>query len=195
MFEFHSLSFTSHVITNIFIRVWSDKKLFYFSVWRVKLMIVKRYYLILSVRFTEHHNMQLCDPTVMLILSLTHNALLSAVFMQVCARWRGTFCVRCVYANVCLSVHTSFITSVGSVCVCVCGAEVCLYIQVCVWRVGSHMCIGTCSEIRVWTCARALVRAHVHSAQWGWSSRLVPTVGSLPLGGRDWGLPDEMLPD
>lgn len=60
-------------------------------------------------------------------------------------------------------------------------------------RICAYVC--ACTYAVQHTRLAARVRMCNNPPQQGQSSRLVPTVGSFPLGGHDWGLPDEMLPD
>lgn len=104
--------------------------------------------------------------------------------MHVCFEWKymqhkpkncNFSCCECVrvHAVMCSVVHK---------CTCMCTHMT----YICIW-VSARVCGSVCGADKESACALP--------PQLGQSSRLVHTVGSFPLGGRDWGLPDEMLPD
>lgn len=115
--------------------------------------------------------------------------------MCVCTCVCAPACMCVLNGNTCnTSLRTAIFLAVN-VCVFMLSCAV-LYINVhaCAhtWHIYAYEYLQECAVLYVGLTRRA----HVHSPpQLGQSSRLVHTVGSFPLGGRDWGLPDEMLPD
>lgn len=108
--------------------------------------------------------------------------------LHACVFWKDTMRACCKYMQY-KPYYCDF-----SCCKCVCAyAAVCSVVHKCTCmcahttRVYAKVCGSVCGADDESACAIP--------PQQGQSSRLVHTVGSFPLGGRDWGLPDEMLPD